>query len=168
MEELFVKAPVKRVYFKLALPVVLGMITTMIYNFCTRGARCCSNCRYRSCWLTEPPLLRKREGGGRARRSAHCDSTVTQAGWGVALPSRQTARTSKRYLPFSGGVKANDQFTLQSGSVCGVANEVQVRPLSHENCRAAMAAPKSWAYPSIVTGWPAVLCTVPIIARCFR
>ena len=32
MEELFVKAPVKRVYFKLALPVVLGMITTMIYN----------------------------------------------------------------------------------------------------------------------------------------
>lgn len=32
MEELFAKAPVKQVYFKLALPVVLGMITTMVYN----------------------------------------------------------------------------------------------------------------------------------------
>lgn len=32
MDELFSTAPVKRVYFKLALPVVLGMITTMIYN----------------------------------------------------------------------------------------------------------------------------------------
>lgn len=32
MNELFAKAPIKQVYFKLALPVVLGMITTMIYN----------------------------------------------------------------------------------------------------------------------------------------
>ena len=32
MEDLFAKAPIKQVYFKLALPVVLGMITTMIYN----------------------------------------------------------------------------------------------------------------------------------------
>ena len=32
MDELFAKAPIKKVYFKLALPVVLGMITTMIYN----------------------------------------------------------------------------------------------------------------------------------------
>ncbi|MBW8009515.1 MATE family efflux transporter [Lactobacillus helveticus] len=32
MDELFAKAPVKQVYFKLALPVVLGMITTMVYN----------------------------------------------------------------------------------------------------------------------------------------
>lgn len=32
MDELFAKAPIKQVYFKLALPVVLGMITTMIYN----------------------------------------------------------------------------------------------------------------------------------------
>ena len=32
MEELFVKAPVKKVYFQLALPVVLGMLTTMIYS----------------------------------------------------------------------------------------------------------------------------------------
>ncbi|WP_295731863.1 MATE family efflux transporter [uncultured Limosilactobacillus sp.] len=32
MDNLFLKAPVKRAYFKLALPVVLGMITTMIYN----------------------------------------------------------------------------------------------------------------------------------------
>ncbi|WP_297819018.1 MATE family efflux transporter [uncultured Lactobacillus sp.] len=32
MNELFEKAPIKSVYFKLALPVVLGMITTMIYN----------------------------------------------------------------------------------------------------------------------------------------
>ncbi|MBP2058804.1 putative MATE family efflux protein [Lactobacillus colini] len=32
MEELFAKAPIKQVYFKLAFPVVLGMITTMIYN----------------------------------------------------------------------------------------------------------------------------------------
>lgn len=32
MDELFSKAPVKRVYFQLAMPVVLGMITTMIYN----------------------------------------------------------------------------------------------------------------------------------------
>lgn len=32
MDELFAKAPIKKVYFKLAFPVVLGMITTMIYN----------------------------------------------------------------------------------------------------------------------------------------
>lgn len=32
MDELFSKAPVKKAYFTLALPVVLGMITTMIYN----------------------------------------------------------------------------------------------------------------------------------------
>lgn len=32
MDELFAKAPIKQVYFKLSLPVVLGMITTMIYN----------------------------------------------------------------------------------------------------------------------------------------
>ncbi|KRK07487.1 major facilitator superfamily, na-driven efflux pump [Lactobacillus pasteurii DSM 23907 = CRBIP 24.76] len=32
MNELFAKAPIKKVYFQLALPVVLGMITTMIYN----------------------------------------------------------------------------------------------------------------------------------------
>ena len=32
MEELFAKAPVKKVYFQLALPVVLGMIASMIYN----------------------------------------------------------------------------------------------------------------------------------------
>lgn len=32
MNELFAKAPIKKVYFKLAFPVVLGMITTMIYN----------------------------------------------------------------------------------------------------------------------------------------
>lgn len=32
MEELFGKAPVKKVYFQLALPVVLGMLTTMIYS----------------------------------------------------------------------------------------------------------------------------------------
>lgn len=32
MDDLFTKAPIKKVYFKLALPVVLGMITTMIYN----------------------------------------------------------------------------------------------------------------------------------------
>lgn len=32
MEDLFAKAPIKQVYFKLSLPVVLGMITTMIYN----------------------------------------------------------------------------------------------------------------------------------------
>lgn len=32
MDELFAKAPIKKVYFQLALPVVLGMITTMIYN----------------------------------------------------------------------------------------------------------------------------------------
>lgn len=32
MDELFAKALVKQVYFKLALPVVLGMITTMVYN----------------------------------------------------------------------------------------------------------------------------------------
>ncbi|WP_242361959.1 MATE family efflux transporter [Limosilactobacillus antri] len=32
MDNLFLKAPVKQAYFKLALPVVLGMITTMIYN----------------------------------------------------------------------------------------------------------------------------------------
>ena len=32
MDQLFAKAPIKKVYFKLALPVVLGMITTMIYN----------------------------------------------------------------------------------------------------------------------------------------
>lgn len=32
MDELFAKAPVKQVYFKLALPVVLCMITTMVYN----------------------------------------------------------------------------------------------------------------------------------------
>lgn len=32
MDELFAKAPIKKVYFKLAFPVVLGMVTTMIYN----------------------------------------------------------------------------------------------------------------------------------------
>lgn len=32
MDELFAKAPIQKVYFKLALPVVLDMITTMIYN----------------------------------------------------------------------------------------------------------------------------------------
>ncbi|NRN94088.1 MATE family efflux transporter [Lactobacillus helveticus] len=32
MDELFAKTPIKKVYFKLAFPVVLGMITTMIYN----------------------------------------------------------------------------------------------------------------------------------------
>lgn len=32
MNELFAKAPIKKVYFQLALPVVLGMITTMVYN----------------------------------------------------------------------------------------------------------------------------------------
>ncbi len=32
MDELFSKAPVKKAYFTLALPVVMGMITTMIYN----------------------------------------------------------------------------------------------------------------------------------------
>lgn len=32
MDELFEKAPIKKVHFKLAFPVVLGMITTMIYN----------------------------------------------------------------------------------------------------------------------------------------
>lgn len=32
MDDLFSKAPVKHAYFKLALPVVMGMITTMIYN----------------------------------------------------------------------------------------------------------------------------------------
>lgn len=32
MNELFEKAPIKKVYFQLALPVVIGMITTMIYN----------------------------------------------------------------------------------------------------------------------------------------
>lgn len=32
MNNLFAKAPVKKVYFKLASPVVLGMVTTMIYN----------------------------------------------------------------------------------------------------------------------------------------
>ena len=32
MDELFAKVPIKHVYFKLSLPVVLGMITTMIYN----------------------------------------------------------------------------------------------------------------------------------------
>ncbi|WP_295747057.1 MATE family efflux transporter [uncultured Limosilactobacillus sp.] len=32
MDELFSKVPVKTAYFKLALPVVMGMITTMIYN----------------------------------------------------------------------------------------------------------------------------------------
>lgn len=32
MDELFAKAPIKKVHFKLAFPVVLGMITTMIYN----------------------------------------------------------------------------------------------------------------------------------------
>lgn len=32
MNELFAKAPIKQVYFKLAFPVVLGMITTMVYN----------------------------------------------------------------------------------------------------------------------------------------
>ena len=30
MDELFAKAPIKKDYFKLAFPVVLGMITTMI------------------------------------------------------------------------------------------------------------------------------------------
>lgn len=32
MDELFAKAPIKKVYFKLALPVVLDMMTTMLYN----------------------------------------------------------------------------------------------------------------------------------------
>lgn len=32
MDELFAKAPIKKVYFKLALPVVLDMVTTMLYN----------------------------------------------------------------------------------------------------------------------------------------
>lgn len=32
MDELFSKVPVRKAYFKLALPVVMGMITTMIYN----------------------------------------------------------------------------------------------------------------------------------------
>lgn len=32
MDELFAKAPIKKVHFKLAFPVVVGMITTMIYN----------------------------------------------------------------------------------------------------------------------------------------
>ena len=32
MNTLFAKAPIKQVYFKLAFPVVLGMITTMVYN----------------------------------------------------------------------------------------------------------------------------------------
>ena len=32
MNDLFAHAPIKKVYFKLAFPVVLGMITTMIYN----------------------------------------------------------------------------------------------------------------------------------------
>lgn len=32
MDELFAKAPIKKVYFQLALPVVLGMVASMIYN----------------------------------------------------------------------------------------------------------------------------------------
>lgn len=32
MDELFAKTPVRKAYFKLALPVVMSMITTMIYN----------------------------------------------------------------------------------------------------------------------------------------
>ncbi|MCT7681638.1 MAG: MATE family efflux transporter, partial [Lactobacillus crispatus] len=32
MNELFAKVPIRQVYFKLAFPVVLGMITTMVYN----------------------------------------------------------------------------------------------------------------------------------------
>lgn len=32
MDELFAKAPVKKVYFQLSLPLVLAMITSMIYN----------------------------------------------------------------------------------------------------------------------------------------
>lgn len=32
MDQLFAKAPIKQVYFKLAFPVVLGMITTMVYS----------------------------------------------------------------------------------------------------------------------------------------
>lgn len=32
MDELFAKAPIKKGHFKLAFPMVLGMITTMIYN----------------------------------------------------------------------------------------------------------------------------------------
>ena len=32
MEELFLRTPVPKAYFKLALPVVLGMVASMIYN----------------------------------------------------------------------------------------------------------------------------------------
>ena len=32
MEELFEKAPVKKVYYQLALPVVFSMIISMVYN----------------------------------------------------------------------------------------------------------------------------------------
>lgn len=32
VDELFAKAPVKKVYFQLALPVVLGMVASMVYN----------------------------------------------------------------------------------------------------------------------------------------
>lgn len=32
MEELFEKAPVKKVYYQLALPVVFSMVVSMIYN----------------------------------------------------------------------------------------------------------------------------------------
>ena len=32
MEELFEKAPVKKVYYQLSLPVVFSMIISMIYN----------------------------------------------------------------------------------------------------------------------------------------
>ncbi|KIP00398.1 Multi antimicrobial extrusion protein (Na(+)/drug antiporter) [Levilactobacillus brevis] len=32
MEDLFERAPIPRAYFKLALPVVLSMVASMIYN----------------------------------------------------------------------------------------------------------------------------------------
>ncbi len=47
MQELFEQAPIPKAYFKLAFPVVLGMVVSMIYNLADTFF-CFADSKYRS------------------------------------------------------------------------------------------------------------------------